>query len=151
MEEDEEELAELLRKAKAGNGEAMCNLGIIYRLGLKGLAIDEAKAFEWYKMSHEAGFAGGTGGLGRCYIFGDGVSECPVRGSTLLGDAAGRGSKAACYTLGRSYAEGISGFPTDEKMARQYYSMMASATISDCYVTEGIAQERIANKWLREH
>lgn len=151
LKEEYEELVEMLRKAEAGNGEAMCNLGVIYRLGLKGLAIDEDKAFEWYKKSHEAGFAGGTGGLGRCYIFGDGVPECPVRGSTLLGEAAGRGSKAACYTLGNCYAEGISGVPTDKNMARQYYLMMARATINDCHVKEEIVQKRIADNWLREH
>ena len=151
LNKEAEEVAEMLRKAEAGHGEAMCNLGGIYRLGQKGLAIDEAKAFEWYEKSHEAGFAGGTGGLGRCYLVGKGVPKCPVRGSTLLGEAAGRGSKAACYTLGLSYAEGIWGFPTDEKMARRYYSMMASATINDCNVKTLPVQQRVADKWLREH
>ncbi|KOO32544.1 wd sam and u-box domain-containing protein 1 [Chrysochromulina tobinii] len=55
--EEEEEVAEMLRKAEAGDGAAMYDLGVLYVLGEKGLAKDEVKAFEWYKKSHEAGFA----------------------------------------------------------------------------------------------
>jgi TPR repeat protein len=65
----------------------------------------------------------------------------------LLGDAAGRGSKYACYTLGRAYAHGRWGFPKDETMARRYYSRVASAAIDDC---SGDAKEEAA-KWLSEH
>jgi TPR repeat protein len=46
----------------------------------------------------------------------------------LMGDAAGRGSKA-CFRLGLAYAAGIWGFPKDEKMARRYYLKVASAAI----------------------
>ena len=58
--EEEEEVAEMLRKAEAGDGTAMYNLGLWYELGKKGLAKDEAKAFECFKKSHEAGNASGT-------------------------------------------------------------------------------------------
>ena len=70
-----------------------------------------------------------------------------MRANTLLMDAAGRGSKCACCNLGRAYAKGIWGFPKDEKMARRYYSMVASAAIddgTDAYI-------EFAAKWLREH
>eukprot|EP00900_Chrysochromulina_parva_P009137 jgi/Chrpa1/18224/Chrysochromulina_OHIO_Genome00020381-RA len=145
--EEEEEVAETLREAEAGQGWAMCNLGLWYNHGQKGLAKDEAKAFEWYKKSHEAGDASGTGNLGACYLVGDGVPKCLARGATLLMDAAGRGSKYACYQLGRVYAVGIWGFPKDETMARRYYSMVASAAIDDCTAA---AREEAAT-WLREH
>ena len=144
---EEEVVAERLRKAEAGDGWAMCRLGVWYELGHKGLAKDEAKAFEWYEKSHEAGNAGGTSGLGRCYMYGHGVPKCPIRGSTLLSDAAGRGSKYACNNLGLAYAGGDWGFPKDETMARRYYSMVASATIADCADAD---KERAAT-WLREH
>jgi TPR repeat protein len=78
---------------------------------------------------------------------GDGVPKCQSRANTLLMDAAGRGSKYACYNLGRVYAVGIWGFPKDETMARRYYSMVASASIDDC---TGNAKEKAAT-WLREH
>ena len=145
--EEEEEVAEMLRKAEAGHGWAMYNLGLWYENGEKGLAEDAAKAFEWYEKSHEAGDAGGTGSLGGCYLDGAGVPKCPMRGSTLLSQAAERGSKYACYVLGRAYASGVWGFPKDEKMARRYYSMVASAAINDC----SVADIEEAATWLREH
>ena len=145
--EEEEEVAEMLRRAEAGEGAAMCNLGGCYMRGEKGLAKDFAKAFEWYEKSHEAGDASGTGELGGCYLDGVGVPKCLVRGATLLMDAAGRGSQCACDTLGFAYAIGCIGFPKDEKMARRYYSMVASASIDDCsdFAKGGAAT------WLREH
>jgi len=145
--EEEEKVAEVRREAEAGDGEAMYDLGLCYEHGMKGLAMDKAKAFEWYEKSHEAGDAVGTGGLGRCYLLGYGVPMCPVLGATLLSDAARRGSKAACIYLGRAYADGICGYPKDEKMARRYYSMMASAAIDDC---SNDAKEKAAT-WLRAH
>ena len=134
-------------KAEAGEGWAMWVLGVWYEHFLKGLAKDVAKAFEWYEKSHEAGYARGTGALGRCYLNGAGVQKCLVRAVTLLSQAAERGSKAACNTLGHAYAEGRLGFPKDEKMARRYYSMGASASIDDC--TDACVEK--AATWLREH
>jgi TPR repeat protein len=144
---EEEEVAETLRKAEAGEGRAMCKLGNWYMRGEMGLAKDFAKAFEWYEKSHEAGNSSGTGGLGECYLHGDGVPKCPMRGATLLSQAAEHGSKAACCNLGDAYAEGIWGFPKDETMARRYYSMVASASIDDC-PDEG---KEDAATWLRAH
>ena len=145
--EEEEEVAEMLRKAEAGDGAAMYILGVWYEYGEKGLAKDLAKAFEWHKKSHEAGDARGTAALARCYLAGKGVPKCPMRANTLLMDAAGRGSQYACCILGRAYAEGDWGFPKDETMARRYFSMVASAAIDDC---SDAAKEKAAT-WLREH
>ena len=145
--EEEEEVAEVRRKAEAGEGWAMFNLGVCYELGELGLAKDAAKAFEWYEKSHEAGNASGTSGLGNCYLVGAVVPKCPMRGATLLSDAAGRGSQNACYNLGCAYAAGRWGFPKDKKMARQYFSMVASAAIKDC----SVANPEKAATWLREH
>jgi TPR repeat protein len=72
---------------------------------------------------------------------------CPVLGATLLSQAAERGSKYACCILGRAYADGRWGFPKDEKMARRYYSMVASASNEDC---NDAAKEKAAT-WLLEH
>ena len=115
---------------------------------------DEAKAFEWFEKSHEAGNVCGSGHLGRCYLLGYGVPTCQAldqvwqsRGATLLSEAAGRGSKRACFNLGFAYAEGHYGFPKDEKMARRYYSMVASDSIENC----SVAAKEIAATWLREH
>jgi TPR repeat protein len=145
--EEEEKVAETLRKAEAGEGRAMCKLGNWYMRGEKGLAKDLAKAFEWFQKSHEAGYAGGTAGLGACYLVGMGVPKCLARGAMLLGQAAERGSKSARCVLGLAFAHRRWGFPKDETMARHYYSMVASASIDDC---SGDAKEEAAT-WLREH
>ena len=47
----------------------------------------------------------------------------------------------------RDSAKGDWGFPKDEKMARLYYSMVASAKNDDC--SDGRKEE--AATWLREH
>jgi TPR repeat protein len=80
-------------------------------------------------------------------LVGAGVPKCFARGATLLSEAAGRGSKFACWNLGLAYAHGLAGFPKDETMARRYYSMVASAAIEDC-TNEG--KEKAAT-WLHEH
>jgi len=144
---EEEEVAEERRQAEAGSGAAMFNLGVWYMFGRKGLAEDEAKAFEWYSKSHEAGHASGTGELGRCYLLGFGVERWPMRGLTFLAEAAGRGSKLACYCLGILYAEGAFNFPKDLKLARCYYSMVATASTNDV-APDAIAE---AATWVREH
>ena len=78
----------------------------------------------------------------------EGMPKCLARGAMLLGEAARGGSEVACYKLGRAYADGLWGFPKDEKMARRYYSMVASASIDDICSDE--FKEEAAT-WLREH
>ena len=119
----------------------------MYESGVKSLAQDHAKAFEWYEKSHEAGNARGTEDFSMCYLEGIGVPKCPMRANTLMCQAAERGSKNTCIYLGIAYAKGIWGFPEDEKMARRYYSKVASAAIEDC---SDFAKKEAAT-WLREH
>jgi TPR repeat protein len=139
----------MLRRAEAGDGRAMHNLGLWYEHGTKVLAMDKAKAFEWYEKSHEAGDAGGTVGLGWCYLLAHGVPKCYVRGAMLMCQAAERGSSVACYNLGvaYAYANGLKGFPKDKKIARRFYSMVASASIDNCTDKE----KETAATWLRKH
>jgi len=144
---EEEEVAEKRRRAEAGSGAAMFNLGRWYLTGEMGLAEDEAKAFEWYSKSHEAGDASATGELGCCYLFGFGVEKCPMRAATLLTDGARGGSKCACYILGLRYADGAFGFPKDLKLARRYYSMVATASEEDL-APDDVAK---AAAWVRDH
>ena len=82
-----------------------------------------------------------------CYLVAFGVPKCLACDAMLIGEAAGRGSKGACCGLGLAYADGIWGFPKDEKMARRYYSMVASASIENC----SVANKEKAATWLREH
>ena len=143
----EERVAEQRRCAEAGDGAAMYILGGCYEFGLQGLGKDAAKAAEWYKKSDEAGDASGTCGLGRCYLYGTGVSQCHSRAAVLLGDAARAGSQNACLYLGRCFADGSYGFPKDKEMARRYYSMVTSALVKD----SGDSFKEEAAAWLQAH
>lgn len=42
--------------AEQGDAEAQCNLGVLYKNG-QGVNKDFNKAFEWYKLSAEQGYA----------------------------------------------------------------------------------------------
>ena len=144
---EEEEVAEERRKAEAGDRGAMYMLGIWYQRGQKGLAKDEAKAFEWFTRSHEAGDAIGTSLLGTCYLYGGGIEPSHTTAVSLYTEAALGGSKGACGRLGTCYAKGINGFPKDLKLARRWYSMVATASFPDLD-DDGIEQ---AAAWLRDH
>ena len=135
-------VAEWRREAEEGSGAAMCNLGHWYCL-----TKDHAKAFEWLTKSYEAGFAGGAGMLGRCYAHGWGVEKCVFTASMYITTGAENGSKAACCELGNIYAMGEYGVTKNLKVAREWYSKVATASIRD------ITDEGLKNvaAWLREH
>lgn len=145
--DDEERIARTLREAEAGDGKSMVKVGIWYEFGIEGYEQDYTYAIEWYKKSHASGCASGTGSLGRCYVSGSGLSQCAVRGTSLLTEAALGGSMSACYLLGTSFAQGLYGCPEDEEMARRWYAMVKDATIDD--LKEECQEE--AAQWLREH
>jgi formylglycine-generating enzyme required for sulfatase activity len=50
-----EALEKLRTNAEAGDGTAMCNLGVAYEHGKGGLPKDQAKAVQWYRKGAEAG------------------------------------------------------------------------------------------------
>ena len=89
----------------------------------------------------------GTGQLGWCYLYGRGIEKCLVRATAFLTEGALGGSKSSCYNLGIRYANGSNGFPKDLKMARRYYSMVATASVDDMS-PDTIAK---AAAWVREH
>jgi len=144
---EEKEVADTRRKAEAGDGEAMCSLGHWYYVGDKGLAEDYAKAFEWFHKSHEAGDPTGTARLGGCYFNGLGVERSELNGVALLAEGALSGSKGACFALAFRYAEGACGFAKDLKLARRWYSQVATASVNDSTV----AELEMAAAWLRDH
>lgn len=138
---------EVVANAESGDPEAMFTLARWYKLGEKGLARDGVKAFEWYSRSHEAGHAGGTGGLGECYIEGVGVPESKSLGGMFFGIAALGGSQLACYNLGFCLASGSYGFPRDATLARHWYAKVATASIKD--LPRDLVEH--ASAWLRDN
>ena len=145
---EEEEVADMRRWAENGEGSAMYTLGIWYEYGKKGLAQDDAKAFEWYTKSHEAGNASGTSQLGQCYLEeGWGVERSVPTAFMYLTIGAMNGSKRACSELGETHADGLHGARKNIKLAREWYSKVATAPLDD--LADNYIEKAAA--WVREH
>ena len=99
-----------------------------YDGGLDGFKEDHKLAFEWFKRAHEAGNVKGTACLGECYLFGDGVAMCFMKGMAYVSSAAGQGSNFAAYSLGMAFARGTYGLDTDKGQA-MYWLKRA---VGDC-------------------
>lgn len=144
---NEERMAQMRRKADAGDGFAMYELGAAYHHGGKGFDQNLALAVEWYGKSRDAGDLSGTAALGQCYAESVGVRQCKVRASMLLGIAADQGSQAAAYLLGNYFADGSHGFPQDFELARSWYTKVVSAKEVDIGVEDVLKVAR----WLRHN
>ena len=144
---NEERMAQMRRKADAGDGFAMYELGAAYHHGGKGFDQNLALAVEWYGKSRDAGDLSGTAALGQCYAESVGVRQCKVRASMLLGIAADQGSQAAAYLLGTYFADGSHGFPQDFELARSWYTKVVSAKEVDIGVEDVLKVAR----WLRHN
>lgn len=140
--EDEARFTALRREAEEGSAVSMCNLGLVYRTGSGGIAVDTTEAFRWYQKSHEAGNAGGTASIGMCYLHGEGVEASQELGIAHTAIAAERGSALACVKLGDFCRSGIFGFPRDEKLACEWYAKADTAAIKD--ITPGSLEMRAA-------
>ena len=99
--------------AKAGNGAAMFNLGVISLSG-KGVAKDIAAAARWFKASAEAGHSGGMVNWGLCLLNGFGVAKDEASGLRWIQTAADKGSANAMGMLAEAYFRGR-GAPTDPR------------------------------------
>ena len=147
MFKEEENVEEWRRRAEAGEGWAMYNMGGSYDKG-RGLPKDATQALAWFRRADAAGHAGGTGALGVFIAAGyGGATASAHKGAALMAEAAGRGSQMACANLGKAFAEGHWGFPKDPAMARRWYLKVAGASIKDAgdHNTVEVAQ------WLRDH
>jgi len=144
---NEERMAQMRRKADAGDGFAMYELGAAYHHGGKGFDQNLALAVEWYGKSRDAGDLSGTAALGQCYAESVGVRQCKVRASMLLGIAADQGSQAAAYLLGNYFADGSHGFPQDFELARSWYTKVVAANEVDIGVEDVLKVAR----WLRHN
>ena len=144
---NEERMAQMRRKADAGDGFAMYELGAAYHHGGKGFDQNLALAVEWYGKSRDTGDLSGTAALGQCYAESLGVRQCKVRASMLLGIAADQGSQAAAYLLGNYFADGSHGFPQDFELARSWYTKVVAANEVDIGVEDVLKVAR----WLRHN
>lgn len=91
--------------AKAGNGAAMYNLGVMALTG-KGAPKDAAAAARWFKASADAGHAGGMVNWALCRLNGFGTAKDEGDGVGWLQKAADRGSATAMGMLAEAYLRG---------------------------------------------
>ncbi len=91
--------------AKAGNGAAMYNLGVMALTG-KGAPKDAAAAARWFKASADAGHAGGMVNWALCRLNGFGTAKDEGDGVGWLQTAADRGSATAMGMLAEAYLRG---------------------------------------------
>ena len=145
---EEEEGEGWRRAAEAGDVVAMYRLGEAYDTGSNGVTEDSAEALKWFRRVDAAGNATATARVGYFTAVGrGGATACPATSAALLGQAAERGSRFACFLLGVFFKNGLHGFPKDPVMARRWFSKVADATIHDS--SPSFVDE--AATWLLEH
>ncbi len=101
--------------AKAGNGAAMYNLGVMSLTG-KGAPKDPAAAARWFKASAEVGHPGGMVNWGLCRLNGFGTAKDEPAGFSWIQKAADKGSATAMGMLAEAYLRGR-GAPQDPRQA----------------------------------
>jgi TPR repeat protein len=91
--------------AKAGNGAAMYNLGVMSLTG-KGAPKDAAAAARWFKASADAGHSGGMVNWALCRLNGFGTAKDERDGFGWLQKASDKGSATAMGMLAEAYLRG---------------------------------------------
>ncbi|MBE3039526.1 MAG: sel1 repeat family protein [Chloroflexi bacterium] len=92
----------LRKKAEAGDGNAMTNLGVMYGDG-RGVAKDEREAVSWYRKAAESGNAGAMHNLGLMYGQGRGLEKDEIEAYVWLSTASAFGCEGA--RKGRDWIE----------------------------------------------
>jgi TPR repeat protein len=144
---EEEEVAEMRRRAEAGDGSAAEMLGNWYLLGHKGLPKDKAQSFQWTKRGADLGHATAMSNCGLCYADGEGVAQNFSRAIFYMRSAAALGSENACYDLGDAFVHGRYALDKDEAEARRWFRKMPGCLVKDCEDAFRVW----AREWLRQH
>lgn len=120
---------ELLRKAEAGDVNAMEMVASSFYFGENGFAEDTKAAFEWYEKAHRQGSVIAMAEAGAMLVLGNGAEQDESQGLVYLGIAAGKGSDLAAYALGLYFADGDHGLPRDNTKAIE---LLQFAVRNDC-------------------
>jgi TPR repeat protein len=108
-------------QCKKHDAASCSNLAMMYRLGLGGLAKDEARAAVLYKEACGGGNASGCTGLGNAYELGQGVARDEARAAAVSKQACDGGDARGCSNLGFLYDRGRGGLAKDEARAASLY------------------------------
>ena len=99
-------IAELQKRAEAGEAEAQFKLAKKYRNG-KDIGKDVTKALAWFEKAAAQGHAKAQASLGKMYLDGEGLVVDGNKAVEWLGKAASHGLGWAHAVLGNAYEEGI--------------------------------------------
>lgn len=100
------ELAAIKAKAKRGDPDAQCQLGMYYQEGLE-LAPDNQTAAMWFRRAAGQGHAVAQLALGRMYLTGEGVLPDEIQAVKWIRQAAEQGFAPAQDELAVLYSEGV--------------------------------------------
>ena len=105
--------------AEKGHKKAQYRLGRCYEKG-RGVAKDEALAFQWYTKSALKDYPKGQYALGMCYKDGIGTAKDPKKAAEYFAKAAQGDNADAQYQLGKCYMKG-KGITADQKKAASWF------------------------------
>ena len=139
---------EMRAKAEGGDGESMWQLGIWYRYGQNGLAVDKAQARAWYERSAAARNPKGMARFGEYLLLGVGGPQNYAHGLVMAGQAAALGSDHGAYLVGKAFSKGLYGLPKDPAQARYWLKKIFDGECEHKHLNEeGKAK---AARFLRE-
>lgn len=151
-------LAEIRSEAEKGDAQAQTELGRIYFLGQRGVAVDKAEGVKWFRRAAEQNYAEAQFIFGLCCEKGEGVAKDAVEAAKWHRQAAEQNHADAQNSLGNCYAGGF-GVTKDEAEAIKWYRRAAEQNyagaqfnLAGCYAQGvGVAKDTVeALKWVRK-
>lgn len=112
-----QEIADVKKRAEAGDVKAQVQLGIAYAAG-NGITQDGAEAVKWLRKAADHGDASGEYYLGEVYLMGDGVPVDYAEALKWIRKAADQGEPHAQSNLGVMYSKGLGVSKDDAEAAR---------------------------------
>jgi uncharacterized protein len=119
------EIAEVQKKADAGDASAQFALGKAYESG-NGLRQDPKQAALWYRKAAEQGNAKAQNSLGVLYWLGDGVERDKKQAVQWYRKAARQGEASAMFNLGAAYYNG-DGVPESNVQSYAWFLLSSEA------------------------
>ncbi len=128
---------EWLKRADAGDSEAMNNIGILFNKGL-GVKADNAKAAVWYGRAAQLGYPNAQFNLANLYYDGgNGIKRDLGLAAAWYRAAADRGHMLSAYYLGGMYLDG-KGVEKDELTAMTWIVKAADGGLAEAQFDIGI-------------
>ena len=118
--DEREGLIWLTKAAHAGHPLSQVSLGLAYRDGFYGVAVNADTALQWIRKSADAGDAHGQSELGFMYENGIGLQTNEVEAVRLYTLAANQGLAIAQFDLAYMYASGKGTPPNPEEAIKLY-------------------------------